>query len=134
MPIDYRSESLLRSLAELHHSTPEIRGSAVITHDGLVIASYPPGWDADIHAPTGGENVAAMAAVVVTQAERTMARLEQGELERVVVEGERGTVGIFPVTSDIALALLIAKDVKLGLVLLNAGQAAGQIRTILANR
>ncbi len=134
MPIDYRSESLLRSLAELHHSTPEIRGSAVITHDGLVVASYPPGWDADIHAPSGGENVAAMAAVVVTQAERTMARLEQGELERVVVEGERGTVGIVPVTSDIALALLIAKDVKLGLVLLNAGQAAGQIRTILANR
>ncbi len=134
MPIDYRSESLLRSLAELHHGTPEIRGSAVITHDGLVVASYPPGWDADIHAPTGGENVAAMAAVVVTQAERTMARLEQGELERVVVEGERGTVGIFPVTSDIALALLIAKDAKLGLVLLNAGQAAGQIRTILANR
>ena len=134
MPIDYRSESLLRSLAELHRATPEIRGSAVITHDGLVIASYPPGWDADIHAPTGGENVAAMAAVVVTQAERTVARLEQGELERVLVEGERGTVGIFPVTADTALALLIAKDVKLGLVLLNARQAAGQIRTILANR
>ncbi len=75
-----------------------------------------------------------MAAVVVTEAERTMARLDQGELERVVVEGERGTVGIFPVTTDIALSLLIAKDVKLGLVLLNARQAAGQIRTILANR
>ena len=134
MPIDHRSESLLRSLTELHHATPEILGSAVVTHDGLVIASYPPGWDADIHAPTGGENVAAMSAVVVTQAERTMARLEQGALERVVVEGERGTVGIFPVTADIALALLIAKDVKLGLVLLNARQAAGQIRTILANR
>ncbi len=136
MPIADRSESLLRSLADLHRAAPEIRGSAVLTHDGLVIASYPPGWDADTlrDDPTGGQNVAAMSAVVVTQAERTVARLGQGELERVLVEGERGTVGIFPVTSDAALALLIAKDVKLGLVLHAARQAAGQLRAILANR
>jgi uncharacterized protein len=134
MPIEYRSEALLRSLAALHRDAPEIRGSAIITHDGLVIASYPPGWDADIHDPTGGENVAAMAAVVASLAERTMTRLDQGGLERVVMEGERGTVGVFPATPDSALALLIAKDAKLGLTLHAARQAADQIRTILDNR
>lgn len=134
MPIEYRSEALLRSLAALHHDAPEIHGSAIITHDGLVIASYPPGWDADIHDPTGGENVAAMAAVVAGLAERTMTRLGQGGLERVVMEGERGTVGIFPATPDSALALLIAKEARLGLVLQAARQAAGQIRTILDSR
>jgi predicted regulator of Ras-like GTPase activity (Roadblock/LC7/MglB family) len=134
MPIEYRSEALLRSLAALHRDAPDIHGSAIITHDGLVIASYPPGWDADIHDPTGGENVAAMAAVVVGLAERTMTRLDQGGLERVVMEGERGTVGIFPATPDSALALLIAKEARLGLVLHAARQTAGQIRTILDNR
>ncbi len=134
MPIQDRSESILRSLAALHQAAPEIHGSAVITHDGLVIASYPPGWDVDIHDPTGGQNVAAMSAVVATQAERMAARLEQGELERVLVEGQHGTVGIFPITSDTTLALLIAKDVKLGLVLHVARQAASQLRTTLASR
>ena len=134
MPIEYRSDALLRSLAALHNDAPEIHGSAIITHDGLVIASYPPGWDADIHAPTGGENVAAMAAVVVTLAEKTLTRLDQGGLERVVMEGERGSVGVFPSTADSALALLIAKDAKLGLILHAARRAADQIRTILDNR
>jgi uncharacterized protein len=128
MPLEYRSEALLRSLAELHRAAPEVRGSAIITHDGLVI------WDADIHDPTGGENVAAMAAVVAGLAEQTMTRLDQGELERVLMEGERGTVGVFPATSDSALALLIAKDAKLGLVLYAARQAAIHIRAILDNR
>ncbi len=131
MPFEYRAEALLRRLADLHSAAPDIRGSAIITHDGLVIVAYPPGWDADIHDPTGGENVAAMAAVVVGLAERTMTRLDQGGLERVLMEGEHGAVGVFPATADSALALLIAKDAKLGLVSYAAQQAAGQIRTIL---
>jgi predicted regulator of Ras-like GTPase activity (Roadblock/LC7/MglB family) len=134
MPTAHRSDALLRSLAGLHRDAPEIQGSAIITHDGLVIASYPPGWDGDIHAPAGGENVAAMAAVVVGLAEKTLARLDQGGLERVMMAGERGTVAVFPATADSALALLIAKDAKLGLTLNAAGRAAEQIRAIIDNR
>ena len=134
MPIAYRSDALLHSLAGLHRDAPEILGSAIITNDGLVIASYPPGWDADIHAPAGGENVAAMAAVVVGLAEKTLARLDQGGLERVLMAGERGAVAVFPATADSALALLIAKDARLGLILHVAGRAAEQIRTIIDNR
>jgi predicted regulator of Ras-like GTPase activity (Roadblock/LC7/MglB family) len=133
VPIEYRSDALLRSLAALHNAAPEIHGAAIMTHDGLVIASYPPGWDADIHDPTGGENVAAMAAVVVGLAEKTLTRLDQGGLERVVMEGERGTVAVFPATADSALALLIAKDARLGLILHAARQAAEQIQSILDN-
>jgi predicted regulator of Ras-like GTPase activity (Roadblock/LC7/MglB family) len=131
MPIEYRSDALHRSLAALHRTAPDIRGSAIITNDGLVIAVYPPGWDSNIQDPTGGENVAAMAAVVAGVAERTMARLDQGELERVMMEGEKGTVSVFPVTSDSALALLIDKDAKLGLTLNAARQTAEEVRSIL---
>ncbi len=134
MPIAYRSDALLRSLAGLHRDAPEIRGSAIITHDGLAIASYPPGWDADIHAPAGGENVSAMAAVVVGLAEKTLTRLDQGGLQRVLMAGERGTVAVFPATADSALVLLIAGDAKLGLILHAAGRAAEQIRAIIDNR
>jgi predicted regulator of Ras-like GTPase activity (Roadblock/LC7/MglB family) len=131
MPLEYRSDALNRSLSTLHRQAADIRGSAIITHDGLVIASYPPGWDRDIHDPTGGENVAAMAAVVVSTAERTMARLALGNLERVLMEGENNIVGVFPATDDAALAVLINKDAKLGLTLHMARQAADDIRAVL---
>jgi predicted regulator of Ras-like GTPase activity (Roadblock/LC7/MglB family) len=131
MPIEYRSDALHRSLATLHRNAPEVRGSAIITSDGLVIAVYPPGWDSNIQDPTGGENVAAMAAVVAGVAERTMVRLAQGELERVMMEGEKGTVSVFPITSDSALALLIDKNAKLGLTLNAARRTAEEVRAIL---
>ncbi len=134
MPIAYRSDALLRSLASLHHDAPEILGSTILTHDGLVIASYPPGWDGDIHAPAGGENVAAMAAVVVGLAEKTLTRLDQGPLQQVLMAGEHGTVAVFPATADSALALLIARDARLGLILHTASRAAEQIRAIIDNR
>jgi predicted regulator of Ras-like GTPase activity (Roadblock/LC7/MglB family) len=131
MPVQYRSEALLRSLAALQREAPSVRGAALITQDGLVIAAYPPGWDADIHDPTGGEHVAAMAAVVAGQAERTLHRLGQGQLEQVLMEGENGTVGVLRATADAALALLIDKDAKLGLTLSAARRAAEDLRAIL---
>lgn len=131
MPVNYRSDAILSSLAALKRGAPGVRGAALITPDGLVIAAYPPGWDEDIHDPTGGEHVGATAAVLAGQAERILARLEQGQLEQVLMEGERGTLAVLPATSDAALALLIDKDAKLGLTLSAARQAAARIRAIL---
>jgi predicted regulator of Ras-like GTPase activity (Roadblock/LC7/MglB family) len=131
MPIQYRSEAILSSLAALQRAAPAVRGAALVTPDGLVIAAYPPGWDADIHDPTGGEHVAATAAVLAGQAERILTRLDQGTLEQVLVEGERGLMAVLRATADAALALLIAKDAKLGLTLHAARLAAAEIRAIL---
>lgn len=131
MPVEYRSEALYRSLQALHHGAASIRGSAVFTPDGLVIAAFPPGWDEDIHDPAGGDHVAARAAVAAGQAEQALARLGQGRLERVLIEGEAGTLAVLPVTPDAALAILIAKNAKLGLTLHAARQAAEELQTIL---
>ena len=128
---EYRSESLTRTLATLHKEAPGLHGSAVVTQEGLVIAVYPAGWDSDIHDPLGGDNVSAMAAVVAELAGKTLTRLDQGKLERVLMEGERGTVGVFPATEEAALAVLITKDAKLGLTMQAARRATEQIRAIL---
>jgi predicted regulator of Ras-like GTPase activity (Roadblock/LC7/MglB family) len=128
---EYRSDALRRALAAFHEAAPGLHGSALITPEGLVIAVYPPGWDGDIHDPLGGDNVSAMAAVVAELAGKTLTRLAQGQLERVLMEGERGTVGVFPVTHDAALAVLITKDAKLGLTMQAARRAAEQLRAIL---
>ena len=131
MPIENRSDAMLRALADLQRAVPQVLGAAVITHDGLLIAAYPPGWDADIHDPTGGENVAAMAAVVEGLARQTLTRLNQGELKRIVMEGARGSVCVLPSTADSALAVLIDSEARLGLALEAARRTAEQIRLIL---
>jgi predicted regulator of Ras-like GTPase activity (Roadblock/LC7/MglB family) len=131
MPIQYRSDALHRSLQTLHRQAPAIRGSAVITQDGLVIAAFPPGWDENIHDPTGGDHVAALAAVVAGQAERTLTRLDQGKMQRVLMEGEHGTIAVLPITHDAALAILVQKDAKLGLTLHAARRAADDLSAIL---
>ena len=129
--MEYRSDALSRCLQTLHRNVPSIRGSTILTNDGLIIAAYPPGWDADRHDPTGAENVAGTAALVVAAAERTVRRLEQGALERVLLEGEKGVVAVFPATEDSALAVFLEKDAKIGLALRTAGSAALEIREIL---
>ena len=131
MPIENRSEAMFRALADLQRAVPQVLGAAVITHDGLLIAAYPPGWDADIHDPTGGENVAAMAAVVEGLARQTLTRLNQGELKRIVMEGARGRLCVLPATADSALAVLLDSDARLGLALEAARRTAEQVRLIL---
>jgi predicted regulator of Ras-like GTPase activity (Roadblock/LC7/MglB family) len=131
MPFEYRSEALQRTLAELHREAPAVRGSAVITEDGLVIAAWPPGWDGDIHDPIGGDNVAAMAAVAAGLAERTLSRLAQGELQRLLMEGSHGTLAVVPASHDAALALLVEKDARLGVVLHLARLTVEKITHIL---
>ena len=131
MPIVHRSDQLLRRLAALQRAVPAVKGAALITGDGLVIAAYPPGWDADIHNPTGGEHVAAMAAVIAGQAERALARLDQGGFQQIVMEGERGTLVILHATADAALAVLLDQGAALGLALHAARQAAAELGGIL---
>ncbi len=67
-------------------------------------------------------------------AAKTLTRLDQGALEQVLMAGERGTVAVFPATADSALALLITKEARLGLILHVAARAAEQIRAIIDNR
>ena len=131
MPITTRSASLLRHLAALQQAVTAVRGAALITADGLVIAAYPPGWDADLHAPTGGEHVAGMAAVLAGHTERALARLNQGAFQQIVAAGERGSLAILPVTADASLALLLGPEAALGLALHAARAAAHDLRLTL---
>ena len=100
-----------------------------MTTDGLLVTSYPPTTD-DLDDPTGGEAVAAMAAVATGSAEQTLDRLRQGKLSRVMIEGNDGTLVIYPATDDAALAILVASDAKLRLALATGRRLARTIRDI----
>lgn len=130
----YREDILRQALEALTKAVPGISATVIVNVDGLVVASYPPSPE-DVHNPTSDHSVAATSALILGLAERTLERLAQGTLDRVMVEGAHGTIGVYPCTPDAALAVLIAKDAKLGLALTAARRTANEIKAILnANR
>ncbi len=128
---EYRSEVLERTLRNLHTTVSGIKASVIVNIDGLLVASYPPGDDFDLDKnPTSSPQVAAMAATLVGLAERTLERLAQGELERLLMEGEHGVMVVYP-AGRASLAVLVDKDTKLGMVLFWTARTAKEIAEVL---
>lgn len=128
---EYRSEILERTLRTLHAAVPGIIASVIVNVDGLLVSAYPPGNDDD-HSenPTSSPQVAAMAATLMGLAERTLGRLAQGGLERLLMEGEEGVMIVYP-AGRASLAILVEKDVKMGMVLYASSRARNDVMRIL---
>lgn len=130
MPAAYREHALNRKLASVCSGSAGIEAAVIVNVDGLLVTAYPAAQD-DADDAAGGEAVAAMAAVVAGLAETTLERLQQGALDRVMLEGARGTLVIYPATADAALAVLVSKQAKLGVALSAARRLAADIRAVL---
>ena len=129
MSIQYREDALRRPLERLHQRLPEAVGSVIVDTAGLLVTAYPPGNDSD--SPTGGDQVAAMASVLLGLAGQTLGRLAQGGVGRVLVEADLGILVVAPATRDAALAVLIGKHAKVGLALVAIRRCAEEITAIL---
>ena len=130
---EYRSELLERTLQILHEAVPGIIASVIVNIDGLLVSAYPPGNEDNYHEnPTSSPQVAAMAATLIGLAERTLGRLAQGDLERLLMEGEDGVMVVYP-AGRAALAVLVRKDVMLGRVLYAAARARNDVMKILGS-
>ena len=130
---EYRSEILERTLRTLHTAVPGIIASVIVNIDGLLVSAYPPGNDEDFtENPTSSPQVAAMAATLIGLAERTLGRLAQGDLERLLMEGEEGVMVVYP-AGRAALAVLVEKDIKMGMVLYAASRARNDVIKILGS-
>ncbi len=130
---EYRSEILERTLRTLHAAVPGVIASVIVNIDGLLVAAYPPGDDENFtENPTSSPQVAAMAATLIGLAERTLGRLAQGELQRLLMEGEDGVMIVYP-AGRAALAVLVERDVKMGMVLYAASRARNDVMKILGS-
>jgi uncharacterized protein len=122
---------LEKALKTLHTVVDGIKASVVVNNDGLLVSSFPPGDDENYHDnPTSSPQVAAMSATLIGLAERTLGRLAQGELERLLMEGEEGVMVVYP-AGRASLAVLVGKDTQLAHVLFAAKLAASEVQTIL---
>jgi uncharacterized protein len=126
-----REERLEYTLKILHSAVDGIKATVIVNIDGLLVAAYPPGDEENPHEnPTSSPQVAAMSATLIGLAERTLGRLAQGDLERLLMEGEEGVMVVYP-AGRASLAVLAEKDARLSHILGATKKAAADVAQIL---
>ncbi|HDN80731.1 MAG TPA: hypothetical protein ENG33_09750 [Chloroflexi bacterium] len=119
-----RTEQIIQRLKELQASTPDIEASAVVSVDGLIIASALP---ADVEE----DRVSAMSAAMLSLGERISSELGRGTLNQVYIKGDEGYVVLMSVGEDAVLTVLARKEAKLGLLFLDMRRAADDLAKLL---
>jgi predicted regulator of Ras-like GTPase activity (Roadblock/LC7/MglB family) len=100
----------------MQSSSPDIEGSAIISVDGLSIASA-------LHQNIEEDRVSAMSAAMLSLGERIASELGRGVLEQVYIKGENGYVLLMSVGEEAVLTVMARKEGKLGLILLDMRRA-----------
>lgn len=112
-----RTDLMVQRLRTLQASTPDVEASAVVSVDGLIIASsLPSGVEED--------RVSAMSAAMLSLGERISGELGRGLLEEVYIHGSDGYVLLVSVGSDAVLTVLARQQAKLGLIFLEMRRAS----------
>ncbi|MDO9422939.1 MAG: roadblock/LC7 domain-containing protein [Methylobacter sp.] len=119
-----RADMLTSVLTELNGTSGDIEASAVISTDGLTIASVlPAGMDED--------RVGAMSAAMLSLGDRTAQELARGRLEQVLIKGEKGYVLMTYAGAESVLTVLAKPNAKLGLIFLDVKRAAASVADFL---
>lgn len=115
-----RASQMVNRLKELQAVAPDIIASALVTADGLTLASALP---ADVEE----ERIAAMSAAMLSLGERIAVELQRGSLEEVYIRGNEGMVLLTSVGRDAVLTALSRNDAKLGIIFLEMRRAAADL-------
>lgn len=112
-------------LRNLQGSTPDVEASAVVSVDGLIMASsLPAGVEED--------RVSAMSAAMLSLGERIAGELGRGSLDEVYIHGDEGYVLLMASGMDAVLTVLAREQAKLGLVLLEMRRAAQDLERLVS--
>lgn len=124
MDIFMREEMIESVLSDLNVSSADIEASAIISRDGLTIASA-------LTLNVDEDRVGAMAAAMLSLGDRTATELARGELEQVMIKGVNGYVLLIHAGKEAVLSTIVRKEAKLGLVFLDARRAAKAVSELL---
>ncbi len=119
-----RTEQMTARLRDLRVSTPDIEASALVSVDGLIIAS-------DLPADVEEDRVSAMSAAMLSLGERIAGELGRGMLDQVYIRGDNGYVILMSVGEEAVLTALARQDAKLGLVFLDMRRAASDLARLV---
>jgi predicted regulator of Ras-like GTPase activity (Roadblock/LC7/MglB family) len=115
---------MVERLKDLQASSPDVEASAVVSVDGLTMASaLPPNVEED--------RVSAMSAAMLSLGERIATELKRGSLDQVYIKGEAGYVILKSVGDEAVMTVLARDQATLGLLFLEMRRAAEDLSQLL---
>ncbi len=119
-----RTVLLVERLRDLQATTPEIEASAVVSVDGLTMASSLP-------VNIEEDRVSAMSAAMLSLGERIAGELGRGSLDQVYIKGNSGSVILLAVGDEAVLTTLVKEGARLGLIFLDMRRTADDLARLL---
>jgi len=119
-----RTELMVDRLRDMQVSSPDIEASAVVSVDGLPIATALP-------REVEEDRVSAMSAAMLSLGERIASELGRGVLSEVQIKGEKGFVILQSLGSEAVLTVLAREGAKMGLVLLDMRRAVDDLTKLV---
>ena len=119
-----RSEQLVARLRDLQASSEGVEAAAIVSVDGLSIASsLPAGIEED--------RVSAMSAAMISLGERISSELGRGMLHQLYVKGENGYVILNAIGEEAVLTVLARREARLGLIFLDIARTVQDLGNLL---
>ena len=119
-----RTDQMVERLRDLQNSTTDIEASAVVSVDGLIIASALP-------ANVEEDRVSAMSAAMLSLGERIAGELGRGVLSEVYIHGKDGYVLLMSIGENAVLTVMARAQAKLGLIMLEMRQTADDLKSVI---
>ena len=119
-----RTELMVNRLRDMQAASPDIEASAVVSVDGLIMASALP-------AEVEEDRVSAMSAAMLSLGERIASELGRGALEQVYIRGGKGFVILTAVGEEAVLTALAREQAKLVLIFLEMRRAAEDLTRLV---
>ncbi len=118
------SDQLDQVLINFERNVPHVEATAIVSTDGLVIASRLPDQVEE-------DRVGAMGAAILSISKRSGEELSRGEMCKVLIEGENGYLLIRSIGEFAILVALVDKKVRLGMLFYECKKCIAQLNEIL---
>lgn len=119
-----RLQEIERILQELQSRIPDLEGLAVVSKEGLSIASM-------LITTVDEDRIGAMTAASLSLSDRIVLELERGIMDQVIITGSNGLVIIRNAGEHAVLVGIAKPNAKLGLVLLDIKRAAKKLAGLI---
>lgn len=115
---------LVERLHELQRTMPEVEAAAIVSLDGLIIASALPENMSE-------DRVSAMSAAILSLSESISQEMGRGSLEQVFTKGDNGYVILTTISEHAGLTVITNQQAKPGLIIMEMQRAAQDLVKVL---
>ena len=119
-----RAEQIVERLRNMQAAAPDIESSAVVSVDGLIMASA-------LQQGVEEDRVSAMSAAMLSLGERISGELGRGALEQVYIKGDKGAIVLTAIGEEAVLTAMARQEAKLGMIFLEMRRAAEDIKKLV---